>query len=133
MDTSLSHSSCAGIYSMHIFSMQCYNSSLFLHIARLGLAQEIVHTSVNYNFKAYSSVSLSLSLNDYMYISLFSAGPKVKNISDLSEVNRFTEPPLTGPFCDLLWSDPLLEHVLGFQLSDQEFSEVTQFFLHDIP
>lgn len=59
-----------------------------------------------------------------VYISLFSAGLKVKNISDLSEVNRFTEPPLTGPFCDLLWSDPLLEHVLGYQLSNQEFSEV---------
>ena len=57
-------------------------------------------------------------------LSLSSAGPKVKSISDLSEVNRFTEPPLTGPFCDLLWSDPLLEHVLGYQLSDQEFSEV---------
>ena len=106
-----------------MFSMQCYNSSLFLHIARLGLAQEIVHTPVHYNFKVYSSISLSLS-NDYMYISLFSAGPKVKNISDLSEVNHFTEPPLTGPFCDLLWSDPLLEHVLGYKLSDQEFSEV---------
>ena len=62
--------------------------------------------------------------NIVLYISLYSAGPKVKNISDLSEVNRFTEPPLTGPFCDLLWSDPLLEHVLGYQLSDQEFSEV---------
>lgn len=53
-----------------------------------------------------------------------SAGPKVKSIADLSQVNRFAEPPLTGPFCDLLWSDPLLEHVLGYELSDQEFSEV---------
>ena len=52
-------------------------------------------------------------------------GPKVKKIVDLSQVNRFIEPPLTGPFCDLLWSDPLLEHVLGYKLSDQEFSEVS--------
>ena len=53
------------------------------------------------------------------------SGPKVKKIVDLSQVNRFTEPPLTGPFCDLLWSDPLLEHVLGYKLSDQEFAEVS--------
>ena len=49
----------------------------------------------------------------------------MKKIVDLSQVNRFIEPPLTGPFCDLLWSDPLLEHVLGYKLSDQEFTEVT--------
>ena len=52
-------------------------------------------------------------------------GPKVKKIVDLSHVSRFMEPPLTGPFCDLLWSDPLLEHVLGYKLSDQEFAEVS--------
>ena len=51
-----------------------------------------------------------------VYISLFSAGLKVKNISDLSEVNGSTKLLLTGPFCDLLWSDPLLEHVLGYQV-----------------
>ena len=49
----------------------------------------------------------------------------MKKIVDLSQVNRFIEPPLTGPFCDLLWSDPLLEHVLGYKLSDQEFTEVS--------
>ena len=60
------------MYSMHIFSLQCYNSSLFVcvHIARLGLAQEIVHTPVNYNFKVYSSVSLSLSQCMHVHLSL---------------------------------------------------------------
>ena len=52
--------------------------------------------------------------------------PQVKNIGDLERVNCFIEPPLTGPFCDLLWSDPLLEHVLGYKLNDQDFSEVSQ-------
>ena len=83
-----------------------------MHVARLGVVQKIILTII-LRFIA-----------PYLSLSLFSAGPKVKNISDLSEVNRFTEPPLTGPFCDLLWSDPLLEHVLGYQLSDLEFSEV---------
>ena len=39
---------------------------------------------------------------------------------------------MTGAFCDLIWSDPLLEHVLGFHLCDQEFSEVTHSVINDV-
>ena len=60
-------------------------------------------------------------------VALICTGPKIKTLSDLHQVDRFIEPPLTGPFCDLLWSDPLLEHVLGYHLDDQEFSEVSVF------
>ena len=51
----------------------------------------------------------------------------MKSVAELATVNRFMEPPLTGVFCDLLWADPLLEHVLGYKLSDQEFAEVSPF------
>lgn len=34
-------------------------------------------------------------------------GPSLKTIADIEGVNRFTEPPESGPFCDLLWSDPI--------------------------
>ena len=60
-----------------------------------------------------------------------SPGPKVKSIAQLQELDRFTEPPFTGPLCDLLWSDPLLEEVLGYELSDQEFTEVS--LVHPVP
>lgn len=52
-------------------------------------------------------------------------GPKLKLVSDLSSLNRFVEPPLTGVFCDLLWADPLLEDVLGYKLSDKDFAGVS--------
>ena len=41
-------------------------------------------------------------------------------------MDRFTEPPLTGSFCDVLWADPLLEEVLGYRLSDKDYVEVSQ-------
>ncbi len=54
------------------------------------------------------------------------AGPKVTTLDALSALNRFIEPPLTGPFCDLLWADPLLEEVLGYRLSDKHYADVSR-------
>ena len=33
--------------------------------------------------------------------------PELKSVKDLNKINRFKEPPKSGIFCDLLWSDPL--------------------------
>jgi serine/threonine-protein phosphatase 2B catalytic subunit len=33
--------------------------------------------------------------------------PQLKNVKDLNKINRFKEPPKSGVFCDLLWSDPI--------------------------
>jgi len=33
--------------------------------------------------------------------------PDIKTIQDINNLNRFGEPPQSGPMCDLLWSDPL--------------------------
>jgi len=52
----------------------------------------------------------------------------VKTIAQLQELDRFSEPPITGPLCDLLWSDPLLEDVLGYKLSDEDFADVRSSF-----
>ncbi|KAI0978079.1 hypothetical protein GJ496_004819 [Pomphorhynchus laevis] len=32
--------------------------------------------------------------------------PEIVSISDIMEIDRFCEPPSSGPMCDLLWSDP---------------------------
>lgn len=32
--------------------------------------------------------------------------PEIVSISDICEIDRFCEPPSTGPMCDLLWADP---------------------------
>jgi len=33
--------------------------------------------------------------------------PDIKTIQDIQNLNRFGEPPQSGPMCDILWSDPL--------------------------
>ena len=35
--------------------------------------------------------------------------PEIKSVDDISLIDRFTEPPTTGPMCDVLWADPMEE------------------------
>lgn len=35
--------------------------------------------------------------------------PEIETLDDIKLINRFIEPPKTGPLCDLLWSDPIEE------------------------
>ncbi|KAF0990364.1 hypothetical protein HZS_1725, partial [Henneguya salminicola] len=32
--------------------------------------------------------------------------PEIIKLKDIERINRFSEPPSSGPFCDILWSDP---------------------------
>jgi len=32
--------------------------------------------------------------------------PDILHLKDINKIDRFHEPPETGPFCDLLWADP---------------------------
>ena len=58
-------------------------------------------------------------------MAVFFLGPKLKSLSEVERLHRFVEPPLTGSFCDLLWADPLLEEVLGYRMSDEDFADVS--------
>lgn len=33
--------------------------------------------------------------------------PELKTLKDLNDIDRFAEPPKSGIFCDILWSDPV--------------------------
>lgn len=35
--------------------------------------------------------------------------PDIETLEDIQDINRFSEPPDDGPFCDLIWSDPVEE------------------------
>lgn len=52
-------------------------------------------------------------------------GSKITSLDVIKSINRFLEPPLSGPMCDLLWADPLLEEVLGKRMSDKDYKEVS--------
>lgn len=58
-------------------------------------------------------------------IILFS-GSKVTDLDAIASLDRFQEPPMSGPFCDLIWADPLLEEVLGKRMSDKDYKEVRE-------
>ena len=49
----------------------------------------------------------------------------MNSLEALSSLDRRCEPPLSGPMCDLLWADPLLEDVLGYRLSDKDYADVS--------
>ena len=50
-------------------------------------------------------------------------------LDDIRKISRRREPPITGPMCDLLWADPLLEEVLGHSMKDEEYEEVLNYSL----
>jgi serine/threonine-protein phosphatase 2B catalytic subunit len=33
--------------------------------------------------------------------------PELESLSDVNAISRFSEPPKSGVFCDLLWADPV--------------------------
>jgi serine/threonine-protein phosphatase 2B catalytic subunit len=33
--------------------------------------------------------------------------PDIRSLGDINSINRFSEPPKSGMFCDMIWSDPV--------------------------
>lgn len=48
--------------------------------------------------------------------------PFIKNVDEIKKLDRFSEPPDQGAFCDLLWSDPLVDQ---YDLNAREHQTVT--------
>ena len=48
------------------------------------------------------------------------------SVDDIRALDRFREPPLTGLFCDLLWSDPFNEEVTE-TFNDKDYQEVGRY------
>jgi serine/threonine-protein phosphatase 2B catalytic subunit len=49
--------------------------------------------------------------------------PDVLSVADIDSINRFREPPPSGPMCDLLWADPMED--------EDDESEADADFLHN--
>ncbi|CAM9781535.1 unnamed protein product [Pylaiella littoralis] len=46
--------------------------------------------------------------------------PDIKHLSDIESIDRFAEPEMDGPLCDMLWADPLNEED-SHKLTDEEY------------
>jgi len=56
---------------------------------------------------SFEAMPLSADVNgDYLCMH-GGVSPDLKSTKDIEGINRFTEPPLKGFLCDLLWADPL--------------------------
>lgn len=49
--------------------------------------------------------------------------PEVQTVEEINLINRFREPPTSGPMCDLLWSDPMEQ--------EEEENDPSALFVHN--
>lgn len=57
--------------------------------------------------ESFDCMPLAAILNSKFLIVHGGLSPDLKTLDDLSRITRFVEPPRSGIFCDLLWSDPV--------------------------
>lgn len=55
----------------------------------------------------FDALPLAALLNDTFLCVHGGLSPDIKNVDDISLIDRFREPPTSGAMCDLLWSDPM--------------------------
>jgi len=66
-------------------------------------------------------LSLAAIINNKFLCIHGGISPEIKTIDDIANIDRFREPPQSGPMCDLLWADPM-----------EDFTpEVTDFFQYN--
>ncbi|KAL1245291.1 Serine/threonine-protein phosphatase 4 catalytic subunit [Trichinella spiralis] len=70
----------------------------------------------NFCCEVFDSIPLAAVIDDRVLCVHGGLSPKIHTISEIHSINRVREIPLTGPFADLLWSDPE-EEIGSFQLN----------------
>jgi len=55
----------------------------------------------------FDALPLAAIMNKQFFCTHGGLSPDIESIEDMASIDRFHEPPARGPFCDLLWSDPM--------------------------
>jgi len=61
----------------------------------------------NLFMESFDTLPLSCLVNGKFLALHGGISPELKTMDDLNRIKRFTEPPRTGIYCDILWSDPV--------------------------
>jgi len=56
---------------------------------------------------SFDALPLAALMNNQFLCVHGGISPQVHSIDDISAIDRFCEPPQSGPMCDLLWADPM--------------------------
>ncbi|EGC39298.1 hypothetical protein DICPUDRAFT_147939 [Dictyostelium purpureum] len=59
--------------------------------------------------ESFNALPLAALMNGKFLCIHGGLSPDVKTLDDIANIDRFKEPPSSGPMCDLLWSDPMEE------------------------
>eukprot|EP01127_Copromyxa_protea_P022166 TRINITY_DN7842_c0_g3_i1.p1 TRINITY_DN7842_c0_g3~~TRINITY_DN7842_c0_g3_i1.p1 ORF type:complete len:731 (+),score=167.66 TRINITY_DN7842_c0_g3_i1:154-2346(+) len=71
----------------------------------------------------FDALPLAAIMNQQFFCVHGGLSPDVHSIDDINAIDRFCEPPSSGPMCDLLWADPLED--FGDHVSDDwQFNEL---------
>ena len=56
--------------------------------------------------ETFDCLPIACLINDKFLAIHGGISPEIDKIADIEKINRFEEPPKSGPMCDMLWSDP---------------------------
>jgi len=69
--------------------------------------------------ESFDALPISAVVNKQFFCVHGGLSPQLHSLDDITAINRFCEPPQSGPLCDLLWSDPMED--FGPDISENHF------------
>jgi len=58
---------------------------------------------------SFDCLPISATLNGKFLACHGGLSPDINTLEDISSIDRFRDIPREGPFCDLMWADPVAE------------------------